>query len=376
MNEQYLHYLWKSKRLPFHKLKLTNGNEINFVDVGHYNINESGPDFSMSIIKIDNLTWAGSVEIHVNSSDWYKHNHHLDQAYNNVILHVVYHYDKPVKVNGRELPVLELKPYIEKEHFQRFQKFKSNQTSFSFPCKSIFKNKKNNSLKEMIDLAINKRLERKIIEIQSLNHKNSEESLYYLLAKAFGTKVNQQPFEQISYNYPFELISKLKPDKKIEEFIKEVISTNELYLWKRKGMRHHSSPEKRIREFVNLISLFDFSYPFWELPTSIIIEYFYAKFSLVKLHGKMISQNIMINAISVFLYLKGTQINNGHLLKKSIQMLELLPPENNFITRKWQDLTIKAQNAKETQALLEIYQQFCTRKKCLECAIGINFLNT
>jgi hypothetical protein len=84
----------------------------------------------------------------------------------------------------------------------------------------------------------------------------------------------------------------------------------------------------------------------------------------------------MINAISVFLYLKGTQINNGHLLKKSIQMLELLPPENNFITRKWQDLTIKAQNAKETQALLEIYQQFCTRKKCLECAIGINFLNT
>jgi hypothetical protein len=225
-------------------------------------------------------------------------------------------------------------------------------------------------------LGIIQRLERKINEIQSLNFKNSEEAFYFLIAKAFGTKVNQQPFEQIIFNYPYKLISKLTTEIKIERFIHTIISNNDIYLWKRKGIHNNSTPEKRIREFINFIASLDLSYPFWNLPTSMIIEYFNSKFSSARLNGKMIQQNIIINAVSIFLYLKGKELNNNQILNKSLKILELLPPEKNIITRKWHDLTIYPHNAKETQALLEIYQQFCTRKKCLECAIGINILNS
>ena len=357
-------------------MKLIDGNELDVVDPGKYNNNESGPDFFISKIKTGQITWVGSIEIHVNSSDWFRHNHHLDVAYNNVILHVVYNYDKPVKVNGRELPVLELKTYIDKTHFEKFKIIDNDKKTFDIPCKRIIKKYEDTKLQEMIELALNNRIKRKVSEIEGLNIKKSEDVFYFLIARAFGTKVNQQPFEQICHNYPRKYLSTLSTENKINQFIKKIISTEHLFYWKTKGLYHSSSPEKRMLEFLNFISLIDFSYPFWDLPTSMILEYFKSKFAQARLKGKIISTNLLINAISIFLYWQGTKLNDTNILSKSIRILELIPSENNVFIRKWMKLQINPQNAKESQALLEIYQQFCTRKKCLECSIGINFLNS
>ena len=86
IKEEYIHYLWKNKLLLANALKLKNGEEINVIDIGVHNENQSGPDFLMASIKINKLVWHGHVEIHVNSSDWYHHQHHKDSNYNNVIV--------------------------------------------------------------------------------------------------------------------------------------------------------------------------------------------------------------------------------------------------------------------------------------------------
>jgi hypothetical protein len=109
------------KRLPIHQMELIDGKKFNLLDFGSYNEFENGPDFKNGSIVLDELTWFGSIEMHVNASDWYKHKHHTDPNYNNVILHVVYNADSEVIQNGRILPTIELKNRIDKDHYRQYQ---------------------------------------------------------------------------------------------------------------------------------------------------------------------------------------------------------------------------------------------------------------
>ena len=120
MNEKYLHFLWKMKRLPFPKLSLFDKKEFTILDFGTHNEFESGPDFQDASILYDDLKLFGSIELHINASDWYKHKHHLDKAYNNVILHVVFNNDKEVVQNGRIIPTIELKTHVDPKHYAKF----------------------------------------------------------------------------------------------------------------------------------------------------------------------------------------------------------------------------------------------------------------
>ena len=117
MQEEYLHYLWRMKRLDFSQLILANGSKqpVYVEEVGWYNL-DAGPDFFNGTVVVDGLRWSGNIELHIKSSDWYAHQHHLDEAYNNVVLHVVYEHDKEVYVNGAVLPTIELKEVIDKNH--------------------------------------------------------------------------------------------------------------------------------------------------------------------------------------------------------------------------------------------------------------------
>ena len=132
MNEIYLHYLWKMKRLPIHQMKLVDGRNFSLLDFGSYNEFENGPDFKDGSIILDDLKWFGSIEIHVNASDWYKHKHQIDPNYDNVILHVVYKADCEVIQNGRVLPTLELKPWIDFNHFKQYQFLQKNKSSIPY----------------------------------------------------------------------------------------------------------------------------------------------------------------------------------------------------------------------------------------------------
>jgi hypothetical protein len=96
--EDFLHYVWKFRLFDKTNLKTADGESIEIYSAGLHNT-DSGPDFHNARIKIGDTTWAGNVEVHVPSSDWRKHNHTTDNAYNNVILHVVYRDDDPSTTN-------------------------------------------------------------------------------------------------------------------------------------------------------------------------------------------------------------------------------------------------------------------------------------
>lgn len=118
-DESILHYIWKCKLFPVKDLRLKSGESLKIIRVGQQN-DDAGPDFYESRIRIGKTLWAGSVEIHINASDWIKHHHQKDKAYDNVILHVVWNDDKKIfRTDGTLVPALELKSLINKDILEK-----------------------------------------------------------------------------------------------------------------------------------------------------------------------------------------------------------------------------------------------------------------
>ena len=397
MNENYLHQIWKSKRLPFHKIKLVSGQEFTLLHQGFYN-NESGPDFFCGKVKIDNLIWTGNIEIHTMSSDWYLHNHHLDSAYDNVILHVVYKNDKQVFINNRELPTIELKSYIDTSHFKMFEGLKKTE----FVCEKMMKDLDVIYLESMKNKVLVERLNRKskLVNFQSTIPYN--QVLFVFLANAFGNKVNSIPFFELSNHLPigilkrhhqehiiillkgvsgfYELSRSDKKEKLIWEFYKKKYELNTMYLfqWKRKGVYPNGFPFHRISQLAFFVQFFDFNFDFIFKSAEEIINFI---LNLFKKDGSKIMFTssfihlIIINGFIPFIWWYSIKINDLNLKNKVFEMLDLLPAEKNSILKKWKNIGVESKKAFDSQALLEIYNQFCINKRCLSCSVGNKILN-
>ena len=186
MSEEFLYYVWTYKLFNTTELKTVQNEALKIIKQGQRNT-DSGPDFFNSMIQIDGTTWAGNVEIHVNSSDWNKHKHQSDTAYNNVILHVVYNHDTTVcRANGQPLPTLELKTKIRHEFIDSYSKLINGKSWI--PCGNQVKKLDSFVLQNWLDRLVIERLERKSAEIDAIliNNKNNwEETFYQLLLKYF-----------------------------------------------------------------------------------------------------------------------------------------------------------------------------------------------
>ena len=178
MKEEYLHEIWQRKRLLTADLRTTNGKELQVIHFGYYNKFSSGPDFSSAVIEISGEVFLGAIEMHVRSSDWYRHNHDKDPNYNNVVLHVVYEHDREVIVEGKELPVLELTNYIEPEHLAR--SIKGWISKNELPCAGF--SRKEEVLDSMKEIVIQQRL--KILRQEAI--RSERPMLEYLIIRAFG----------------------------------------------------------------------------------------------------------------------------------------------------------------------------------------------
>lgn len=361
MNEEYLHFIWKKKRLPLHRLKTHDGQAIDFIEVGLHNESESGPDFTMAKIRIGEIIWVGCVEIHIRSSDWYRHNHHKDKAYDNVILHVVYVHDRDVEQNHRAIPVVELKPHIDLLHYFKYKKiFKIQQDDF--PCQPFFSKVELIKFSELKNQAIQNRFDRKADEINLMNCESETNILFKLTAKAFGTRVNDQPFEELSNVFSIDKLNRLG-EKDTQQIL-------ENFSWKRKGLNPTSCYQKRISQFLSFVNMNNFDFPFWELPPSLIVLHFEKVFKQAMIESRFIQNNLLINCIARFLFWKGHVMNIQVYKEKALKLLTLLPKESNRVMRKWETLNVIPKNALDSQALLEIYEQLCTKKACLKCEIG------
>ncbi len=401
MKEAYLHLIWKQKRISFHKLTLTSGQKLEVKSTGIHN-QESGPDFFNGEIILDHVIWRGNIEMHVKSSDWYVHKHHLDPAYNNVILHVVYQHDREVIIEGRKLPTIELKEFIDLDHYKKYLSLVSDTSVFS--CRHLINQIDSVYLESMKEKAILSRVQRKMDGVVRASEFEFDfsEILYQLLGQAFGMKVNSQPFRQLTHHLPLKIIKRER-----KEHVRILIlrtsgvlsSEHELFnewnfykkkydliplpihLWKKKGLRSFGFPEIRLHQFAALVQNFDFDTTFTHYKPKEIIEYlnrmmdfeFEEKNKEIAL-SQATKDSIIINCFIPFLCWYGHFKRNELLVEKAIEILSLIKSEHNAIISQWEKLGVKSKNAYDSQALLEIYNEFCVAKKCLNCTIGNKIL--
>lgn len=392
MTEAYLHFLWKLKRLPFHLMKTTNGKPIEVLQHGIHNLSESGPDFSNARIYYDGMEWAGQIELHIKSSDWLLHKHQYDPAYNNVILHVVHEHDRDIIVNDRALPTIELKSFIDNNHYQQWKKFE--QAMKAIPCEDFLPELDPIFMKVMMHRAVNDRFQRKVGQLlYEANHVDNQSILYRLIARAFGSKINALPFEVLTNELPLAIVKRvhrsrqqqlvmhtsgLFPNMEVEDVPTSMkISSLPKAVWKRKGLRPSSLPEKRIFQFATFVMKCDFELLSTFLSPKEAFSYL-EKLLLEEGNQLEISPQILnqllINALLPYYWLLSERNEDEQLQESIIAILQEIPPEVNFITKKWKNVGVHPQNAYESQALIELYNEYCTKKKCLHCQVGVKIL--
>lgn len=419
MNEDFLHYIWKFQLFDHANLLTNEGEKLSVIKAGIHNF-DSGPDFFNAHIKIGNTTWAGNLEIHSKSSDWYLHQHHTDAAYDHIILHVVYDDDREVhRSNGLKIPSLSLKNRIDLKLLNNYRDLIEN--LLWIPCSNQIDNVPEFIKLHWLDRMLAERLEYKSKKIESwlsMNKNNWEETFYQALAKNFGFKINAVPFELLSTSLPFTQLSKHKDNifqleallfgqagllkgfqfkdayplrlQKEYEFLahKFKLRPIESHLWKFMRMRPANFPSIRISQFANLLhnSKNIFSESMEEeniesLRTKYRLkasEYWYDHYRFdkkstalgVKKMSESSSNNILFNTVAPFLFIYGRKKGEEKYVDRSFQLLEKCQAESNKIIRSWRKLGMPADSSYHSQALLHLKNDYCDQKKCLNCAIG------
>src|SRR5690606_15465704 len=221
MHEDFLHYLWKYKKIDVSNIETTDRQIIQVQSVGQHNFN-AGPDFFNAQLKINDQLWAGNVEVHIKSSDWFLHNHELDRAYDNVILHVVWEHDTDIfRKNNSKIPTLELKTYVSKLALINYEKLFSKSGKW-INCEHDFSSVNNFEMSNWLERLYFERLERKAQAINTLllASKNDWESvLFKMLVKNFGLKVNGDSFLSVANSVDFSIIRKTLPNNTTLEAI-------------------------------------------------------------------------------------------------------------------------------------------------------------
>lgn len=401
MREDYLHQIWLSKRLPMHQLALVDGRKLNVLKTGWHN-HESGPDFFNGSIEIEGIQWNGNIEIHIKSSDWYAHKHQEDRAYDNVVLHVVYQFDKLVYIGNEEIPTLELKPFLDQKHWFSYDTLMKNSTWI--PCENQLSQVDSLYYLKQIESALIERLERKSAllhrRFQSLNS-DFNQLQYEVLAQAFGNKVNSIPFVELAHRMPIKVIwregkemipnlllgaagfleshrdfsanQRMQLDWKFLR-IKHNFQSMEISSWKFKGVRPKGFPPIRITQFAHFLSAFEHDFNLVEKPIEFWHTFFESPIFLNCKLSKSFQHLILINAIVPLLFWYGDFYSDSNLKQKALDLLESLDSEKNELISNWKKRGIESKSAADSQGLLELKNEICNRKKCLSCQIGNKIL--
>jgi len=421
--EDFLHYVWKFRLFDRADLRTNDAEELEILSVGQHN-SDSGPDFSNARIRIGDTVWAGNVEVHLSSSDWPKHGHTTDNAYDNVILHVVYRDDEPlILANSRRVPTLELQNRIPDDLYNRYHKLIfGNQTII--PCEASIGSVDSLTLHNWLTRVLVERLEKRTAAVISSLNKNRgdwEETFYQFLAANFGFKINALPFELLAKSLPQVILAKhknnpmqiealifgqagfLKDDvvdeyprklKKEYEFLqkKYQLTPVENHLWKFMRLRPQNFPTIRLAQFAALVV--NSNHLFSKLLEIKDVKGLRDLFTAVKVNpywenhyrfdavsapssknlGAASVDVLLLNTLALFLFSYGKHNQQQHYINRSLQLLEFLPNENNKIVADFGNLGVKIKTAFESQALLELKNCYCNYKKCLDCGVGNKIL--
>ena len=414
MQENFLHYLWRTRRIDTSNLQTTNGEKLEIQDFGEHNTN-AGPDFLNATVRIGDMTWAGNIEMHVKSSEWLVHGHQHDAAYKNVILHVVYEED--TAIGEPKIPCLELKNLIPQGIYKKYWALLHNETWI--PCQYQFFTVPNLTKLMWFDRLLIERLEKKTeaIAVALERNKNDwEETFYQFVTRNFGVAVNAEPMEWLARSLPHLTLAKHKNnlfqlealifgqsglmEKEFKDEYPNILKKEHAFLshkhklkpingtaWKFSRMRPAAFPTIRLAQLADLVhqSTHLFS-KVLEIETIADIENLFSvktsaywsnhyvfdtpSVTTKKTMGRDTIDLIIINTIVPFLFYYGKTRQEDRFKDRAFQFLDDLKAENNSITEGWQNLGEIPKTAFQTQALIQLKKEYCDKKRCLECAIG------
>jgi hypothetical protein len=412
LTEALLQYIWKFQHFNKNELATADAESLQIIYPGIFNTNQ-GPDFLDAKIKIGDTTWVGNIELHIKSSDWEKHKHSGDKNYKNIILHVVWLHDIDLKL---PFPTLELQSRVSKLLLSKYEEL-MNATSF-IACEKTIGQVDSFILDSWKDSLLIERLQNKsqvIFNYLDENNNHWEETVWWLLAKNFGIKVNSDAFEKIARSLSVNILAKHKTQihqieallfgqagllendftedypqllKKEYKFLKtkyrlEPIKIPLHFL----RMRPSNFPSIRLAQLAMLIhqSLHLFSKikethslkdikALLDVTANDYWHYHYmldelSAFKIKKLGAQMIN-NILINTIVPILFAYGYHHKENEYKDTAMQWLEQIGAESNTITNGYTKLNITNKNAFDSQALIQLKNEYCNKKRCLDCVIG------
>lgn len=422
MKENILHLVWKYGLLDTLNCYSTDGEKIEILNLGFHNDSDSGPDFFNAKLKIGNTIWFGNVEIHYKTSDWFNHLHHLDSFYQSVILHVVYEDDCGHIEGTKKFPIIELKKCVNPEVWDRILLIDSSKNKI--PCSNYLNKIKPIDWINWQDRLVVERFEQKVKDVDlfyALNKQDWSKVVFQLLTKSLGGSVNKEPFLILSRLVPLEVIKRHRSDllaieailfgvsgmlngtfsdlypRRLQQeysFYKQKFNLDEMenYWWKWLRLRPIAFPTIQIAilasllynstQLENIFEIKDFERfkqkirlstvlsPYWEN------HYKFDKASKEKVKNWGIEQitRIFINGVIPYQIAKKKALG-ANCFNDIIGKLNDLKPENNKIIRIWNGYKVPISSSYESQAMIELYNNYCSRKKCLHCNVGLKFLN-
>lgn len=418
MNEKLLQYLWNFKIFTHYNFHDLDGNPIEILDFGKWN-KDSGPDFLMAKVKVNNVILAGNIELHVKSSDWIFHQHSKDPNYDNIILHVVFQNDADIdELNKKNIPTLELRNHIDENIFGKYEKLLKE--SQFVACEDLFNSDK--IPVHFFEESLLKKLEEKSSEFEKdleLYKNNYEAVLFHSLSYSFGLKVNAHLFKQIAESIDFTVFNKIKQNKIQVEALLFGISgwlekpeDEQMKIWRREfdflkakfdihdliirpkflRLRPPNFPTLRLSQLANLYyqqqNLFskiintehvgELKQIFKDVKAS---EYWdnhfnFGKLSPVDQPKALTNDFIELIILNSILPLKYTyhKHHNEEITEEILTFYKDLSAEKNSVIDGWKNLGLKIKNALQTQSLIYHYKNYCTPKNCLNCSIGFKIL--
>lgn len=425
MKEDLLHFIWKYNKLQLNDMVDTDNEPIVIVDTGTHN-HLAGPDFFNAQINIGGQLWAGNVEIHVKSSDWYAHHHEKDADYNNVILHVVWEDDAAVfRSDNSEITTLELRNYMPKGLLEAYQNLFDKSDVRFINCEKDIAQVDAFLFENWLERLYFERLERKSNEILELlkDSKNDwEQVLFAVLLKTFGLKINGASFLSLARALNFSTVRKLQSHTLALESVfygmTHILDSEEIlddyYIQLKKEYAHLKNkfgleeesvqkpeffklrpsnfPTIRLSQLANLYAerpnLFSKVIHAAELKELYAIfdatasaywndHFTFGKTSkkstkrLTKTFIDLLIINSLLPLKFCFARHQGKDAN-----EEIIRIISQIKKEQNSIIANFEKCGVSLKNAKESQAILQLYNEYCTQNKCLQCAVGNTLLQS
>jgi hypothetical protein len=420
MKEDFIHYIWLYKKFDFSNLTTHQGQLLTIIHTGNY-LQLSGPDFFNAQLIIDNQKWAGNIEIHTKSSDWYLHHHEKDKNYDNVILHVVWEHDAPIFRNDNsEIPTLEIRNYVNKDEIYKYQSLISPKSWIY--CEKQIATVNDFVFKNWQERLFFERLERKSIQIQNLLDESGndwESVLFYMLAKNFGLNTNGETFLKIAKSISFSVIRKesldanyleallfgqanLLPLTAEDNYVRDLQSWYDYLVLKYKiktisieplqffKHRPDNFPTIRLAQLSMLYHLERnlFSkiieansikelYKLFEITVS---DYWKTHYNFEKVSprkNKTLSKGfvdlLVINTIVPIQFAFSRSIGKDNS-EELIGLISQVSSEKNSTIDKFSFFGIDAKNAFQSQSLLQLKNEYCSHKRCLQCGIGLELI--